>query len=81
MGAGGARDGALTGRRRRKANRPRRTCRSLSGICLFDLDFLQLLLQPSRVDDRHLGLRGDAGVDAGMRGGACERSEWVEEQI
>lgn len=31
----------------------RRTSRSLCGIGLFDLDFLQLLLQPSRVDDGH----------------------------
>jgi len=71
---GGARDGALTGRRRKKANRTRRTCRSLSGICLFDLDFLQLLLQPSRVDDRHLGLRGGAGADAGCGVVRGERS-------
>ena len=36
-----------------KCDGTRRTSRSLCGIGLFDLDFLQLLLQPSRVDDGH----------------------------
>lgn len=60
-------------KKKKKPERARRTCRSLSGICLFDLDFLQLLLQPSRVDDRHLGLRGDAGAGAGVSVGCVVR--------
>jgi len=59
MGAGGAWDGGYR-RGRKKANGARRTSRSLGGIGLFDLNFLQLLLQPSRIDDRH-GLRSVVG--------------------
>ena len=48
----------ITGERRGrgeggKYDGKRRTSRSLCGIGLFDLDFLQLFLQPSRVDDGH----------------------------
>jgi len=71
MGAGGAWDGDYR-RGRKKANRARRTSRSLGGIGLFDLNFLQLFLQPSRIDDRH-GLRSVWGVwGCGVRGAGCE---------
>ena len=45
---------------KKKSEWARRTSRSLGGIGLFDLNFLQLLLQPSRIDDRH-GLRSVVG--------------------
>ena len=57
---------------KKKANRARRTSRSLGGIGLFDLNFLQLFLQPSRIDDRH-GLRCVCGV----RGEKCGGEELV----
>lgn len=40
-------------RRGEGERRDGRTSRSLCGIGLFDLDFLQLLLQSSRIDDGH----------------------------
>ena len=36
-----------------ESDEARRTGRSLCGIGLFDLNFLQLFLQPSRIDDGH----------------------------
>ena len=67
MCAGGARDGGY--RRERKANRARRTSRSLGGIGLFCMNFLQLLLQPSRVDDGHRGAWGEGEELAGWLAG------------
>ena len=65
MGTGGAWDGGYR-RGRKKANGARRTSRSLDGIGLFDLNFLQFFLQPSRIDDRH-GLRSVWGAGCGVR--------------